>query len=390
MPPGINPKKVRLHDTDLRPFAFADRQLEEAYRKYAIESTLERTLPPTVYFWIPYETFAFITLMLLRLWHPYVWTFWEIILTISRIILLFFAIYLCQLSSRWTKKIGIILVYLTRFAYIMVAMNQAGVSQHDSITMVALIWLLYFAGISTPTFSEHVVAACIAACIKPARIAYLGDGCAAVYQAHECSASGLQTAMQQHAILLAIAVFLSAHHHSDRRRAWLFLPRRSGQPNTAALLQPSTANHHNAASDRSLSSAEDLGQRYMSETARKETYSPVIAAADAATAAAAAAVAPASSLASHANLDGPGTPRRRAPGFATAAAASFVPARLLAWEAGGGEAAFVVGWHAAASAGAGWLGPACAPVRGRPPRIVRKRRDSVSVRVARALSVEMY
>ena len=63
---NVSRSTFRLQDTDLKPFAFADPALEDAYRKATIEGTMERLKPSSMYFWWGYDWF--LNVIVSKLW----------------------------------------------------------------------------------------------------------------------------------------------------------------------------------------------------------------------------------------------------------------------------------------------------------------------------------
>ena len=220
MPTGKRGKtNIKLQIYAIHPFAFADPCLEKEYQTWTIHTGVERFKPAMVYFWLPYEFVSKVALYPIRYFGQYSWSFSEAVVSFSRLVLNVFGlmIYFAGLNSKHKVAAGYIQLYFVRLSYLLAAAVQAGVKQHDSIALVSLVWVQYFSGVISPTFTEYLTAAITIAAIKPIRLLAWRSSC----DINERSDELTRTVFLHHVLLLTMAIFINAHLHSHRRRAWL-------------------------------------------------------------------------------------------------------------------------------------------------------------------------
>jgi hypothetical protein len=206
---------------EIRPWRFRDDNMEFEYQAACVATVIERMKPASIYFLIPMQSIATLSLILLRLLNPYPWTMAEFLFSMYRVLVgtSMTIVFLVEWSEKIKVKLGHVLIGVTRLSYITTGIQQAGLQQHDSEFLFLLIWIQYFSGIVTASFTEYSIAAIILSCIKPIRLYLWPEKC--LHQSQQCTMNEYWQVFQHHAILLFMGLSITGLMHTDRRRLWV-------------------------------------------------------------------------------------------------------------------------------------------------------------------------
>jgi hypothetical protein len=229
----------------LRPWRFAEPQIEKRYNAYFVQSLLDRTKPVFQVAW--FFTFAIrVAGIIYRVATSYKWTIQEIALTVIRMMLMLLFFFAFRL--RWTSSaklwIGVTFILFFRFGYFVVLVEQAGMNQIDSVMMFYPIIYTFSAGLAIPSFEEVMVYIVTIFVVKPFTLLLRmhDDVCSKSLPSHSLDTE-FQTVLVQNIFLICTALGAFYHVTSDQRRHWLlayevFGPLNAAGPARAMNLAP--------------------------------------------------------------------------------------------------------------------------------------------------------
>lgn len=231
------PGAQHLRDTSAQPWAFADAGMEERFRAERVEGLFER-MRPVHRVWIPANWATSACLLLVRLPSLSDMSAGETAISAARLgmVAVHTALYGAELSEDVKAVAGRVSLWVHR-CWLIVVMQQTGVYQHDQAVLFMLVYLLYFAGLVFPSFSEYLLASAASACARPAALL--------LSRAAGVCVEPVTSALVLYPALLGTAAAINYRLHSESRRDWLLsapsAPSRGGQPAPAASASPAPA-----------------------------------------------------------------------------------------------------------------------------------------------------
>ena len=207
------PCAQRLRDTSAQPWAFADMEMERRFRAERVAGLFER-MRPVHRVWIPANWVTSACLLLVRLPSLSEMSAGETAISVARLgmVAIHTVLYGAELSDATKAAAGRVSLWVHR-CWLIVVLQQTGVYQHDQAVLFMLVYLLYFAGLVFPSFTEYLIASAASACARPAALL--------LARAAGTGAEPVTSALILYPALLGTAAAINYRLHSESRRDWL-------------------------------------------------------------------------------------------------------------------------------------------------------------------------